>query len=463
VPPVALLVIALGVLLAGAIVALRMRALRAETAARAALEREAAARQEVEPLRLAEAEARRAAEALASKLEAVAAERRADERAFHSQKMEGIGRLAGGVAHDFNNLLTGILGFVELAEQAKGMPADTRAHLQNARSAAQNAATLTRQLLAFARKQVIAPEVMDLNSVVHEGQRLLRRVLGDSTEVVLALDPDLWPVLVDRSQIEQTLMNLAANARDAMPTGGRLVIESRNVSFPAPPAHLPVDVPPGEYVELTVADTGAGMEERARRHAFEPFFTTKAAGKGTGLGLAMTHGIVGQHGGYVWLHSEPGRGTAVTMLLPRASAGLQAVAAAPVTTPTLAAGSGETVLVVEDEAIVRSLAVESLQMAGYTILQAGSATEALALARVHRGPIHLLLTDVVMPHMNGMQLAEELTQVRPETKVLFTSGFSENAISEDGLLRPRLAFLPKPYTPSSIARAVREMLDSDVG
>jgi two-component system cell cycle sensor histidine kinase/response regulator CckA len=461
VPPVALLVIALGVLFAGAIVALRMRALRAETAARAALEREAAARHEVEPLRLAEAEARRTAEALAAKLEAVAAERRADERAFHLQKMEGIGRLAGGVAHDFNNLLTGILGFVELAEQAKGMPADTRAHLQNARSAAQNAATLTRQLLAFARKQVIAPEVMDLNAVVHEGQRLLRRVLGDTIEIVLALDPELWPVLADRSQIEQTLMNLAANARDAMPTGGRLVLESRNVSFASPPAHLPIDVPPGEYVELTVADTGTGMEERARRHAFEPFFTTKAAGKGTGLGLAMTHGIVGQHGGYVWLHSEPGRGTAVTMLLPRASGGAQPVVT-PVSTPMLAAGSGETVLVVEDEAIVRSLAVESLQMAGYTILQAGSASEALAVARVHRGPIHLLLTDVVMPHMNGMQLAEELTSVRPETKVLFTSGFSENAISEDGLLHPRLAFLPKPYTPSSIARAVREMLDSDV-
>jgi signal transduction histidine kinase len=459
VSPILLLAVAAGAVLVGAIVVLWGRVQRAEADVRAARAREAAERAAVEPLRLAEAEARRVAAVLEARLDAEIRGRRADERASDAQRMASIGRLAGGVAHDFNNLLTGIIGFVELAELAKGMPPETRGQLQNARSAAENAATLTWQLLAFARKQVIAPEVCDFNQVVQEGQRLMRRALGDSIEITLSLEPALWPVLADRAQIEQTLMNLAANARDAMPEGGRLVVESRNVTLPVSPANLPVDVPPGEYVELTVADTGAGMDERTRRYAFEPFFTTKSAGKGTGLGLAMSHGIIGQHGGHIWLQSEPGRGTAVTMLLPRASAARQAIAA-PAPARPAARGSGEVVLVVEDEPIVRSLAVESLQVAGYSILQAGSGSEALAVARVHRGPIHLLLTDVVMPHMNGMELAEELARVRPETKVLFTSGFSENAISEDGLLRPQLAFLPKPYTPTTIARAVREMLDA---
>jgi two-component system, cell cycle sensor histidine kinase and response regulator CckA len=379
---------------------------------------------------------------------------------FEAKKMESIGRLAGGVAHDFNNLLTVITSYVALVRDdlREGDPA--REDLDQALEACSRAAALTGQLLAFARRQVSAPRATDLNRFIEDALPLLKRLIGEHIEVVVRAAPELALVRADPSQLDQVLMNLGANARDAMPDGGRLVIETANVVVSHREAGSDASIPEGRYVMLAVSDTGSGMTEEVRAHAFEPFFTTKARGRGTGLGLASVHGIVQQTGGFIRLESEPERGTTVRILLPRSDEGAEA----PVQTrePSVALGR-ETVLLVEDDAVVRGVAARILRRQGYQVLEADGGPMALELAARHEGPIDLLLTDVVMPKMSGDKVAAALLRQRPALRVLFVSGYTENAIAHHGVLDPGVEFLPKPYTPAELGRRVRALLDREPG
>jgi two-component system, cell cycle sensor histidine kinase and response regulator CckA len=380
-----------------------------------------------------------------------------EQQLHQAQKMEAVGRLAGGVAHDFNNLLTVITSYTQLLLDELS-PTDTkREDLEQISKAAAGAAGLTRQLLAFSRQQVIQPRIVDVNDVVAGAEKLLRRLIGEDIELVAVRAPDLGKVKCDPGQLEQIIMNLVVNSRDAMPKGGKLTIETGNAEMDEayirghPLARL------GPYVMLAVTDTGTGMDEATQAHIFEPFFTTKEQGKGTGLGLATVYAIVKQVGGFIWVYSEPGHGTSFKIYLPRVP---EESGAAQSSQPGESMPRGtETVLVVEDAASLRAVIRQMLMRLGYQVLDAADGELALKLAERHRGPIHLLLTDVVMPVLGGRQLMERLAKLRPETKVLFTSGYTDDAVVRHGVLEAGIPFLQKPFTPDGLARAVRDVLD----
>ena len=375
-----------------------------------------------------------------------------------SQKMESMGRLAGGVAHDFNNLLGIITGYGELLRKKVGADARLIKYVDDIIKAADRAAGLTRQLLAFSRKQVLQPRILDLNAVVGETETMLRRLIGEDIQLVTVLADRLSPVRADPGQMDQVLMNLAVNARDAMPRGGRLTIETGNVALDHTYARHHAGVEPGQYVMLAVSDTGHGMTPEVRARSFEPFFTTKAMGKGTGLGLATVHGIVRQSGGHIWLYSEPGHGTTFKIYLPRTEAPGAAVGAPAPAEADLPTGS-ETILLVEDEASLRELVGECLEASGYKVVEASHGMAALEAGERHRGRIDLLLTDVVMPGMSGRELAERLRGSRPEIRTLYMSGYTDDAVVLHGILAEDMAFLQKPFTAADLARRVRAVLD----
>jgi len=377
---------------------------------------------------------------------------------LQAQKMEAIGRLAGGIAHDFNNLLTAMLGSTDLLLEMLGPQHPGREDAAAVRQAALRAADLTRQLLAFSRQQVLAPRLLDLNTLVLEVERMLERMIGEDVEVRHGLAPDLGVVRADPGQLEQVIMNLAVNARDAMPRGGRLTIETGNVDVSGGAAPAQVPIGPGPYVRLAVRDTGTGMDAGTKARVFEPFFTTKPKGKGTGLGLAMVYGIVKQSGGYIWVESEPGRGATFTIWLPRVEGTAEPPAAAP--PPSAALGGSETLLLVEDQAEVRRLTKKVLEARGYHVLAAADGEEALRVSQQHQGPIHLLVSDVVMPGMSGREVGLVLAPSRPEMRELYISGYADDSIVEQGVLAAGLAFLQKPFMPEVLARKVREVLDA---
>jgi signal transduction histidine kinase/ActR/RegA family two-component response regulator len=374
-----------------------------------------------------------------------------------SQKMEALGRLAGGVAHDFNNLLGVIAGYGELlGKQLHDHPRLSK-YCSDILKATERAATLTRQLLAFGRKQVLQPQVLDLNAVVAEVEKMLRRLIGEDILLVTLPGDHLGAVKADPGQLAQVLMNLAVNARDAMPRGGRLTIETANVDLDAIYARSRPGVEPGPHVMLAVSDTGHGMNQEVLDHIFEPFFTTKEAGKGTGLGLATVHGIVKQSGGHIWAYSEPEHGATFKVYLPRVGE-VGAVSAPEKAEPELPRGA-ETVLLVEDEVGLREMVRECLEASGYTVLEARQAAHALEIAQAHSGPIHLLMTDVVMPGVSGRKLAQTLAASHPETTVLYMSGYTDDAVVLHGVLAEDVAFLQKPFTIRALVEKVREVLD----
>jgi two-component system, cell cycle sensor histidine kinase and response regulator CckA len=361
--------------------------------------------------------------------------------------MEAVGRLAGGVAHDFNNLLTAIAGYSEFLISGLTEDDRLRRHAEEIKKASARAAALTGQLLAFSRRQVLQPRVLDLNAVVSDMDMMLRRLIGEDVELVAMLETNLATVRADPTQLEQVIVNLAVNARDAMPNGGSLTIETANV-----------ELDDDGFVELRMTDTGVGMTDTERHQLFDPFFTTKEGG--TGLGLATVYGIVEQSGGTIEVDSAPGMGSSFRILLPRVDAPAEDLAAPP-------AGSSpesgsETVLLVEDETVVRQLVAEILEMNGYTVLQAGDGPSALELLRRHRGTIELLVTDVVMPGMSGPEVAQAVTSMRPGTQVLYTSGYTDSAIGHHGVLEPEVAFLQKPFSADDLTRKVRGLLDGPV-
>ena len=374
-----------------------------------------------------------------------------------AQKMEAIGRLAGGVAHDFNNVLTAIFGYVDLLQEDFPDDSPTRQDLGEIRKAAERASGLTRQLLAFSRQQVLEPIVLNLNDLIDDFEKMLRRVIGEDIDLRLAPAGDLGNVRVDPGQVQQVLMNLVVNARDAMPTGGTLTIETANAELTEEYAKLHQPVTPGSYVMVAVSDTGTGMDPEVQARIFEPFFTTKEKGKGTGLGLSTVYGIVKQSSGYVWVYSERDRGTTFKIYLPRIDA--PARAPAPPREAKRLAGT-ETILLAEDDDMLRPLARELLAKLGYTVLEAANADEALALARKYDGPIQLLVADVVMPGPSGRELARRLAVTRPDTKVLYVSGYTDDAIVHHGMLEAGLNFLQKPFTAQTLARRVRDVLDA---
>jgi PAS domain S-box-containing protein len=382
--------------------------------------------------------------------------KRLEEQFRQSQKMEAIGTLAGGVAHDFNNLLTIISGYSELLFGMARADDPAREFLREIKQAGERATALTRQLLAFSRKQVLAPTVLDLNNIVGEMEKMFRRLIGEDIDLAISLEEKLGPVRADPGQMEQVLLNLVVNARDAMPAGGKLTIETRNTILDASYAQSHADIKPGRYVLLAVSDTGCGMDKATLAKIFEPFFTTKGIGKGTGLGLSTVYGIVKQSGGGIQVYSEPGQGSCFKIYLPRLKE--PAPADRGRSAPFIIPQGTETILLVEDDDRVRQLARMALEAVGYTILEAPNGGEALELSAAHRGPIHLLVTDVVMPQMNGRQLAAQLTSTRPDMKVLYLSGYTDDAIVRHGVLEKGLAFLQKPFTPAVLARKVREVL-----
>jgi PAS domain S-box-containing protein len=384
--------------------------------------------------------------------------RRTEAQLQQSQKMEAVGRLAGGVAHDFNNMLTVIRGYSELVLSRLGSNDPLRKELEEVKKAADRASGLTGQLLAFSRRQFIAPKLLDINAIIHNMEGMLRRLLGeDIIELCAVLEPEPGQLKADPGQIEQVIMNLAVNARDAMPSGGRLTIETANIEFGEGEARRPVGVEPGKYVSLVIRDTGHGMDEETQSHMFEPFFTTKEKGKGTGLGLSTVYGIVKQSGGYIEVESKPGRGATFKIYFPRVDGSVQETGGDIIAADSIR--GRETVLLVEDEPGVRRLVYETLSLHGYTVLEARHGIEALLTGAKHMGPIHLLLTDVVMPQMSGPEVAEKLVGVRPEVKVLYMSGYPDHPVFSKGGLDTERCFLQKPFTPSALAQKVREVLD----
>jgi PAS domain S-box-containing protein len=381
-----------------------------------------------------------------------------EEQLRQAQKIEAVGRLAGGVAHDFNNLLTIVTGYSDLVLERLGATDAMRAYVEEIKKAGERAASLTRQLLAFGRRQTLAPRALDLNAVVANIDKMLRRLIGENIELTTVLAPELGRVKADPGQIEQVILNLAVNARDAMPQGGQLTLETANVELNEGDTRTRVSVLPGRYVMLAVSDSGMGMDAETQAHIFEPFFTTKEEGKGTGLGLATVYGIVKQSGGHIGLYSEPNHGTTFKIYLPRLEEAAQPVEAISPGAPL--AGGSETILLVEDEEGVRDLARRILELKGYKVITASNPTEAAQVCERYEGPIHLLLTDVVMPTMSGPQLAEHVAFLRPGLKVLYISGYTDNAIVPHGILEEGVQFLQKPFTQDSLTRKVREVLDA---
>jgi len=384
---------------------------------------------------------------------------KAEDTLRRSQKLEAIGRLAGGVAHDFNNVLGVITGHGELArkEIPEGHP--SRRRLENMLEAAERAAGLTRQLLAFSRKQVQQPRLLDLNLVAAELENMFERILGEDIETEIRPAKDLGLVSADPTQVEQVLLNLIVNARDAMPKGGRLTIETANAEFDGEYAAAHPPALPGRFVMLAISDSGTGMDAETQERAFEPFFTTKPPGEGTGLGLATVYGVVKQSGGYIWLYSEPGRGTTFKVYLPRVDEASRGALVAAPPPPALAPGGHETLLLVEDSAALRDMIQEMLEQHGYRVLHAGHGEQALEVLRDHKGPVDLLLTDVVMPKLGGKDLADEVRVLHPGIRVIYMSGYTEGAISRAGILGEGVTLLEKPFTSDRLTRAVREALD----
>ncbi|MDQ6626026.1 MAG: ATP-binding protein [Verrucomicrobiota bacterium] len=386
--------------------------------------------------------------------------RNSEEELRHSQKMEAVGRLAGGVAHDFNNLLTAIIGYAELISSRRGGDPQVSQQADLIRKAGEQAATLTRQLLAFSRKQLLQPRVIDLNELVVDMEKLLRRVIGERFDLRTLPEASIGRVMADPTQIEQVILNLGVNARDAMPTGGKLVIRTANVQldkWQAP--QISNSLKPGDYVELSVTDSGYGMDEETKAHIFEPFFTTKGPGKGTGLGLATVYGVVRQSGGGITVETHPGKGTTFRIYLPQETSPADLIKQPP--EPMLKSQNFETVLVAEDEEIVRELVCDVLAEQGYNVMCACDGSDAIAKANKYNGKIHLLVTDVIMPNMNGQELALHLLALRPEMKVLYVSGYSDNDIGEHGVLDPTIDLLQKPFTPQTLARKIRDVIQEN--
>jgi len=381
-----------------------------------------------------------------------------EEQFRQSQKMEAVGRLSGGVAHDFNNLLGVIIGYGEIVQEGTPEDSPLRTCIDEILKAGHRAGALTRQLLAFSRQQVMDSRVLDLNVVVKDMEKMLKRLIGEDVQLKTALDPALMRIKADQGQIEQVIMNLAVNARDAMLAGGELRLNTSNFYMDEDfIRRYPYPVLVGDYVLLTVSDNGAGMDATTRARVFEPFFTTKEKGKGTGLGLSMVYGVVKQSGGYIEVVSEPGAGATFKIYLPKV-----AVTADPQKPPVEVPASphgNETLLLVEDEVSLRKLSRHLLELCGYDVLEAESGAEALKLGQEHTGVIHLLLTDVVMPGMSGRALADQLVKHRPETRVVYMSGYTGQTVGEHGVLAEGSFFLPKPFTREALARKVREALD----
>jgi CheY-like chemotaxis protein len=376
--------------------------------------------------------------------------------------MEVLGRLAGGVAHDFNNLLTAITGYSELALADLDKGGAQRDDLESIKRAAARASSLTRQLLAFSRKQVLEPKVVDLNSLVTNLEKMLRRLIGEDITLVAELAPNLGRVAADPGQIEQVVLNLAVNARDAMPQGGRLTIETRNVDWEDSTRTSNGGDLQRAYVGLAITDTGCGMDDKTKSRIFEPFFTTKEVGKGTGLGLATVYGIVEQSGGHIEVTSEIDRGSAFRVFLPRIAANTETTDSGTCLEEPSATARGETILVVEDQDDVRALTRRNLERCGYTLLEARSGAEALEVSQRHRGRIHLMVTDVVMPNMSGLEVAKRLAASRPDMKTLFMSGYTDDAVVRHGLPPGGGGILQKPFNAATLAARVRDML-SDTG
>ncbi len=407
-------------------------------------------------------------EELESRVEARTAElqrandalRKSEEQLRQAQKMEAVGRLAGGIAHDFNNLLSVILSYSEIVSSTLKSDHPSRPDLDEIKKAGARAADLTRQLLAFSRQQVLDLRILDVNEIVTGVNKMLARVLGEDVELTMVLARRLAKVRADPGQIEQVLMNLVVNARDAMPNGGKVTVETSNVELDPTYARDLLGVTAGPHVMIAVSDTGVGMDKETQARVFEPFFTTKELGKGTGLGLSTVFGIVKQSGGHIWLYSEPGRGTTLKIYLPRAEGKVDWT---PSINPPNADVRGiETILLVEDEDQVRAVASGILKRAGYHVLEARSPGEALLISEQHPVTIHLLLTDVVMPKMNGRQLAERIGSTRPDIKTVFMSGYTDNVVLHHGVLDSGSFFLQKPFTPSSLAGKVRWALDEEI-
>ncbi len=381
-----------------------------------------------------------------------------EDQLRQAQKMEAVGMLAGGVAHDFNNLLTIISGYSQLIANNLPPGDPNRQSAEQIMKAGDRAAALTRQLLAFSRRQVLQPKVLELNQLVNSLGAMLQRLIGEDVDLRLALQVDLGRVSADPGQLEQVLMNLAVNARDAMPKGGILTVETANVDLDESYASRHIGVKPGPYVLLAVSDNGTGMDEDTRARLFEPFFTTKGSGKGTGLGLSTVFGIIKQSGGSVEVYSEPGRGTSVKVYLPRID---QPAAKEPEQARRKTARGTETILLVEDDEMVRTLVRETLVREGYRVLEASDPIEARDVSDAYKGQIQLLITDVIMPKVSGRALAEQMAAIRPDMKVLYMSGYTDNAVVATGILQKEVPFLQKPFTPAALTEKVREVLEGN--
>jgi len=381
-----------------------------------------------------------------------------EDQLRQAQKMEAVGRLAGGVAHDFNNAIGVIVGYSSLLKERLASDSASLRYADEVGKAGHRAAALTRQLLAFSRKQIIQPVVLNLNSVVGETEKMLRRLIGEDIEISILRDPDLGRVRADPGQIDQILMNLTVNARDAMPRGGKLIIETANAELDETNLSQHAYAKPGRYVMLSVSDNGCGMSKETQAHIFEPFFTTKMPGQGTGLGLSTVYGIVKQSDGYIWVYSEPGQGARFKIYFPRVEAAAQALPA-----PDLSASPGgtETIFLVEDDEAMRMLTRNCLESSGYTVLDVRDGEAAIQAVSQHDGPIHLLLTDIVMPGISGRQLAESLAVARREIRTLYISGYTADIIAERGILEPEVALLEKPFTKEALLRKVRKALDGE--